>query len=321
MRKRLVSCEYETISGRRITVRAPQLRPRQAAFWRCFFYVSAIFAIGLYAYAPDAGSILLPIYAIVLILLFHRNKKGFFERSAHEVLQTDSRLPILYLRSFKSDLSFVEFFSFRYGSFDEALCASFETVGPVVVIGKPTEKGSSGLGAARLYVSDKDWQVVVQDLMQRAQAVIIRAGVTPGLRWELSEAFRRLKPEQVILFLTFGWGLSESREDKYQRFVAWAQQFIVKPLPEQIDGAFLVYFDNEWNPHLLDPHANGNRFDEYSETDQGEALKLRDAFHSHPLAAQLDKAASSTTFLPPDLRQLLPFILFIVVLIVLFVFR
>lgn len=145
--------------------------------------------------------------------------------------------------------------------------------------------------------------------------------MTPGLRWELSEAFRELKPNQVILFLTFPLGLLERREDKYQRFVTWAQQYTVKPLPRHIDGAFLMYFDDDWNPHLLEPHTNGNYCDEDSETDREKAPNLRDAFHGHPLAAQLAKVASSTAFLPPDLRQLLPFILLIVVLIVLFVFR
>lgn len=168
MRKRLVSGEYATISGRPVTVWAPQPRPRQAAFWRWSSYVVVIYCIGLYVYAPGAVGILLPILAILYAFYVHRYRHGFFERSALEALQANSRLPILYLRSFRSDLSPVEFFSFRYASFEDALCASFETVGPVVILGRPKEKASSGLGAARLYVSDEHWQVVVEDLMQPA---------------------------------------------------------------------------------------------------------------------------------------------------------
>ena len=145
MRTRLASCEYETITGRRLTVLVPQPRPRQAAFFRWSGYVIAMFSIGLYAYAPRAVTILLPICGITMVVAFHRMRHGFFERSAPDVLQSDPRPPILYVRSFKSDLSPVEFFSFRYGSFDEALCASFETVGPVVVIGRPKEKGTRGI--------------------------------------------------------------------------------------------------------------------------------------------------------------------------------
>ncbi len=122
-----------------------------------------------------------------------------------------------------------------------------------------------------------------------AQAVIITARATPGLKWELSEAFRRLKPNQLILFLTFPLGLFESREDKYQRFVAWTQQLTVKPPSRQVDSAFLMHFDDEWDPHLVGPHANGSYFEEYRETEREEALILREAFHGHPVTHSYPK--------------------------------
>jgi TM2 domain-containing membrane protein YozV len=73
-----------------------------------------------------------------------------------------------------------------------------ERVGPVIAIGKPGEKLPQ-LGAARLYVSDDEWRAVVGKLMNDAALVVIRAGETANLWWEVQEALTHLSRERVII--------------------------------------------------------------------------------------------------------------------------
>lgn len=74
-------------------------------------------------------------------------------------------------------------------------------IGPVLEIGRPGEKLGT-TGSARLYVADDDWQSIAGELMERARLVVIRAGNTPGLRWELERVRRKLHPEKVALWFT-----------------------------------------------------------------------------------------------------------------------
>jgi TM2 domain-containing membrane protein YozV len=73
-----------------------------------------------------------------------------------------------------------------------------ERIGPVVAIGKPGERLPE-LGAARLYVGNDEWQEVVRRFMREAALIVIRAGETAGVWWEIEEALAHCPPQRVII--------------------------------------------------------------------------------------------------------------------------
>jgi hypothetical protein len=99
--------------------------------------------------------------------------------TAAQLVEADERAPILYLRSFKDDFMAAEF-----GTEEAHLAKALNQLGPVIAIGMPGERLSK-LGACRLYVSHERWQEVAQALMAASRMVLLRAGATPGLQWEL----------------------------------------------------------------------------------------------------------------------------------------
>ncbi len=80
----------------------------------------------------------------------------------------------------------------------EELTWLLERVGPMVAIGKPGERLPE-LGAARLYVDDESWKDTITALMRRAALVVIRAGNTTSLWWEVEQAMSLARPERVVI--------------------------------------------------------------------------------------------------------------------------
>ncbi len=143
-------------------------------------------------------------------LLWFRSGWKHEARTAKEVLASDPRPPVLYLRSFGVDNQFLVASGGRAArlkthlnyvasvSPEQEMAFIMERVGPVVAIGKPGERLPE-LGAARLYVGDDEWRDVVGHFMNDAALVVIRAGETANLWWETEEALRRRPPERVII--------------------------------------------------------------------------------------------------------------------------
>ena len=135
--------------------------------------------------------------------------------SAEQLLATDPRPPVVYLRSFEADSEIV---MRPPGFWNRAMTAVFDymmmfspeqeleevlnRVGPVIAIGKPGEPLPE-LGAARLYVSDADWKAKVTDMIARSRLVVIRTGSTPNLQWEIEQTMAQV-PRRQILFVSLG---------------------------------------------------------------------------------------------------------------------
>lgn len=108
------------------------------------------------------------------------------------VLENDPRPPVLYLRAFKDDERNVEsLFSriFRLSPYvgpsgiDEMTAMQFQSIGPVVAIGRPGERLVSP-GAAKEYVDDSIWLMRVKELIGKASVVVVSVGDTNGLQME-----------------------------------------------------------------------------------------------------------------------------------------
>ena len=185
---------------------------------------------------------------------------------AQALMAQDGRSPVLYLRSFVDDAKearilpnpLIGFFGLLFVfaeavfgalSEEEQLADAVDEIGPLVAIGKPGEKLPE-LGAARLYVSDSEWRERVDQLMARAQLVILLAGTTEGFWWELKRTADQGAPEKLVLLFPFGKG-------RYRKFCERAERLLPHKLPEFPGGwrfrsrlRAILYFGPDWTPHI-----------------------------------------------------------------------
>jgi TM2 domain-containing membrane protein YozV len=150
---------------------------------------------------------------LVIAWRLWRRSRQYGALGADEAMARDRRAPVLYLRSFADDGEAVIDGSvstlarrgmkmFAPVTPEQEMAEILAHVGPVVAIGKPGEPLPE-LGAARLYVSDDQWQAKVIELMGKAALVVIRLGASPGLLWEIERSLERL-PRRRIVFAVLG---------------------------------------------------------------------------------------------------------------------
>jgi TM2 domain-containing membrane protein YozV len=165
---------------------------------------------------------------MVLFLLAVRGGLGLLRTGwkydavpADVLLANDPRPPVLYLRSFVDDgrilpaargrfaswmetaRTFLPPFSYAFVSFEQELARGLQRVGPVVAIGRPGERLPE-LGASRLYVGDDEWQDRVSALMSQAALVVLQAGDTPSLWWEVEQAMARVPRRRLVIVCSPG---------------------------------------------------------------------------------------------------------------------
>jgi TM2 domain-containing membrane protein YozV len=160
-------------------------------------------------------SALIAVIAVLAIVAWRlwRKSRQLGALGADQAMARDPRPPVLYLRSFADDgaaLMGDQSWWMRRGASVTALVTPeqemadiLDAVGPVVAIGKPGEPLPE-LGAARLYVSDEQWQAKVQELMRLASLVVVRLGSSPGLLWEIEQALAHLPRQRLVLALLGG---------------------------------------------------------------------------------------------------------------------
>lgn len=165
--------------------------------------------------------------------------------------------PILYLRSFSHDIA-VNPYSRALKSYEENLAIALSSIGPVIAVGNPNET-ESPLGAARIYLKHTNWQENVRRLMQMAQLIIIQAGTTQGVIWELEAALETNNPRKVIIsFLSWLHLDEEERERRYQQFCINVHNFLQQSpspvtiwLPKNIENAAFIVFSDNWTPEVI----------------------------------------------------------------------
>ncbi|MDI3467135.1 MAG: hypothetical protein OJF50_005956 [Nitrospira sp.] len=128
------------------------------------------------------------------------------QETIDELLNRDTRPPVLLLRSFRMDereilsrFTWTEFFTQkRATTFEEELAKTFKVVGPVIAVGNPVD-AVRPLGAARTYASNEEWQTKVLDLAAKSSHLVIILDTTPGVRWELEQVMPRFENRNVTL--------------------------------------------------------------------------------------------------------------------------
>jgi hypothetical protein len=188
--------------------------------------------------------------------------------SAEEVLADDDRLPVIYMRSFKDDdmegskavfprlQNQVGLLPKAARTEEEVLASILHDFGPVVAIGKPGEKTPT-LGAARMYVSNEEWQEKANALIRNGKMVVLRLGQTEGFWWELERTIRQVNPHQLIVLVPCIPDRAV-REAVRRR----AESLFPKELPKFARDAEMVrgvgtlngylYFDADWTGHYVD---------------------------------------------------------------------
>jgi hypothetical protein len=155
-----------------------------------FVFVLMIFLLGSAVFA-SAG------VAVVL-----EPTKNWSRPTVRNALSGDSRAPILLLRSFQDDAAAVETLGIngkkKLVRIESMLATSIRRCyGPFLAIAQPGTLKAEG--AARDYFQGEEWRTAVTDWMERARLIIVLAGSTPGLQWELKTLVARGHVGKLIL--------------------------------------------------------------------------------------------------------------------------
>lgn len=182
----------------------------------------------------------------VYIVLYRKSKR--YDLSSEKVF-ADERAPILFLRSFSDD-QVDNCARVDRQTAEEILVSMLKDMGPVVAVGRPGEKNPP-LGALRLYFKDDQWQEKVMSLMSIAQLVVIQAGSSDGLIWELEAVRKVAKPENVLVSLAHWQELPpRSFESKYFVFCKHMKGLLANQLPINAYHVLYIRFDDRWTPVL-----------------------------------------------------------------------
>ena len=124
--------------------------------------------------------------------------------------QKDQRPIWLYLRSFTDDaIELRGQFGRRY-SFEESIINGLWEFGPVLAIGDDT---GPQRGAVREPSTDDSWQTTARERISECRGIVMVAGTTAGLRWEVDEITQDDSIERLVIVLP-----PVSHEEKVARF-------------------------------------------------------------------------------------------------------
>jgi hypothetical protein len=171
--------------------------------------------------------------------------------SAREALASDSRPPVVLLRSFVDDEIVLEIPGYGKKFFpgktflEEVLVSELSKVGPVIAIGRPGDT-IAPIGAAREYVGDDSWTSVIAEWIGAARTVVMVIGsidVHKGLAWELGEVVRIAGIDKLLLVIP---------PDDHTAARRWAlySDALGIVLPQFSGAERFVSFDKDGNPKI-----------------------------------------------------------------------
>ena len=187
-------------------------------------------------------------------------------KAAEQVLDTDPRPPIVYLRPFEFDHASRAATYHDIKTYEVEITRALRSVAPVVAIGDPTEELPE-LGSVRIYADDAEWERKIEDLTSRGGTIILHVGDSAGLAWEVSHVVGLGQPERIIL--SAGGALS------YADFRRKFGHIFPRGLPRDREGISLfLYFDPDWTPRWL-PFGGGRRKSRAFDVPSGSAGEQR----------------------------------------------
>ena len=211
------------------------------------------------------------VYREVIVIFFRaRRSAKRFRLNNFSQLAKNKKNPILYLRSFNDDKS-EEFSRQTLKTYEEDFAFALNSIGPVIAVGKQFDD-ISPLGATRIYLKTEEWQENVKRLMQISQLVVLNAGTSKSLLWEIETALKEVNPHKILIsFLSWQEFDDEFRQVEYQQFKKSIEQIAneaeISPkiiFPDSVENAKFMVFDNEWKPKLLKTNAQDSFFYRFS---------------------------------------------------------
>lgn len=129
--------------------------------------------------------------------------RRYFQIDAETLISLDTRRPVLFLRSFGDERK-SKFYTGSQGLLDFSLEVRLKNhlykYGPFIAIGSPKE-GVPQPGAARAFLADDKWQSSVVTWIRDSQLIVMYAGVTKGVSWELRQILNYNKQINLILII------------------------------------------------------------------------------------------------------------------------
>jgi hypothetical protein len=136
--------------------------------------------------------------------------------TAESVLSTDRRTPVLFLRSFVDDER-VHFDHSEAGralfdfSLEARLATHFFKTGPFIAVDSPNH--TPAIGAARASLTDTEWQGTVVEWMRAARLIVLLAGLTQWVRWEMKQSVELGYSRKLIILMPELSGRKRLRSD------------------------------------------------------------------------------------------------------------
>jgi hypothetical protein len=252
----------------------PRNRPASTrrSIWRAIIFgiLAVIFAV--IAFANLQSTLVFVVFLLPAFILGRLSYRHFKHRYSGGLTEEDldHKAPVLYLRPFDKDAGWDGAAAFSLyrprtwrkfplspnnmtalflemtgrASFEQVLAHVTRKIGPLVAIGEPGHPPI--LGARNLYVGDDNWQEQVIDLARRSQLVILTAGVSNGVLWEVSTMTKEVPPDRLLLNVPSA--SRGERRDNYTIFVEAAAEVFPGGLPETINGARFLGFGEDWQP-------------------------------------------------------------------------
>jgi hypothetical protein len=226
-------------------------------------YVAVFVAIGaliiglaltpLRTVAPLGGA-LVAVAAIVWIQRVHAGLVPDQARARLDAVRQDRRAPVILLRPFGFEgQDFAPrrplgLFEERPLPVEEAMALAVGDAAPILAVGRPDDRLPRG-NAVRLYADAERWQPLVRDLIGRARWLILRAGDTPGVRWEIEEIVRQRRLQRCVIVMIDWQGYPFGRE-RYASFAAALEEWTGIVLPAAGWNSWLLWFDAQGQPQL-----------------------------------------------------------------------
>jgi uncharacterized RDD family membrane protein YckC len=170
--------------------------------------------------------------------------RSHFEPEFRDLLSADRRPPILLLRSFVDDEKWgyqdasKAFFDF---SLESRLSTYFASMGPFIAVGAPKDR-LPHLGAIRTLLSDAEWQTSVTGWMKDSQLIVLLAGTTHWIDWELGKIIELGHTGKLIVLFP-SWG---------GRFRWWRRRTIATP-EERLAMVRRAFQSTVWSSALASP--------------------------------------------------------------------
>jgi hypothetical protein len=194
--------------GKPMIVRETGTKALQARGLRAGGFALLLFAI--YLGAQGGAQFIAALICLGAMPLAFARASKLLQPSVTTLLAADRRRPILLLRAFRDDdAKASQTFATPIGKillarrFEQGIAGGLSTFGPLIAVGKPGEELPE-IGAARSYLSDAEWQPAVLDWIRRSLFIIMVAGTTQWITWELQRIVEHGRHNNLFIMLPPG---------------------------------------------------------------------------------------------------------------------